>query len=560
MRKFWIGAIALIALLGVTLAIFLATFDVARYKPQIQNSLSTALGRTVEIGEMQFSLRRFALGANDIRIADASAFGAEPFLSARQFAISVALWPLLTRKELQVRHIELIEPRIVLRQSRRGVWNFADLGAASTPSSGDVPPVYVQTLRISNGSVEVKLTDDNVSVFKNLDVAIDGLSTSAAFPLRLSAEAGNGARIAVDAQIGPLNAGDALHTPLHANLRLQGFDLASSSAQSSGMAGRLNWQGRLDAAQGGLDLDGEARIDGLRLFPDAQTASVPVRFAHKAHYDLDRHTGSVRDGLLSMGNAALAIAGNIDQRKQRMQVDFNFTGKAIAIDSLQALLPVLGIVLPENSQLSGGTLDLALRVHGALDAPVIDGQVEMRNSALNGFSLGAGISTAMALTGIAAPPETRIVHARSKLQASAKGVRMQDIDALLADIGSVTGSGRIGADKSLDFDLRIVPSNKLASGGTSTLASALQGALGRSSRDGIGLRIGGNTDTPTFKVETAAAAGAVLSGLIAGKTGDAEGAAQLDRSTLEQKAGDMLRKSLFGKKKKEEAEQTEQRN
>lgn len=560
MRKLLIGVVALVTVLGVGLVVFLATFDAARYKPQIQSALSTALGRKFEIGDLQFSLRRFALSANDIRIADSAGFGDEPFVSARQFAVSVALWPLLARKELQVRRIELIEPRIRLRQSRKGAWNFADLGAAeAAPSSVEIPSVRVDTLRITDGSVEVKLDDGSVSAFNNLDVAIDGLSTTAAFPLRLSAEGPGGAGIAVEAQIGPLRTGDALHTPLKADLRLRGFDLASSDPGAD-MAGRLDWQGTLNAANGGLDLDGEASIESLRLFPDAQAATVPVHFVHKTHYDLDRHTGALRDGRLSMGDALLAIAGKIDNRKQPMRVDFNLTGKAMAVDSLQALLPVFGIVLPENSQLSGGTLDLALRAHGPLDTLLIDGPVVMRSSALRGFSLGERMRVAMALTGLSAPADTLIEHARSELAVSAEGVRMQGIDALLTDIGSATGSGRIGADKSLDFDLRIVPSGKLAGAGTSSLASALQGALGRSSKSGIGLRIGGNTDAPTFKVETAAVAGAVLSGLIAGKTGDAEGAAQLDQSTLEQKAGDALLKGLFGKKKQKEGEKTDERN
>ena len=135
-------------------------------------------------------------------------------------------------------------------------------------------------------------------------------------------------------------------------------------------------------------------------------------------------------------------------------------------------------------------------------------------------------------------------------------MKLDQIVAIITGIGQVTGAGTIAADERLNFNLRIVPDAALAASGdaaaSNALALGLQGALGKSSRDGIGLKIAGTADNPKFTLETRALAGAVLSGLLAGKTGDPAAEATLDKEALQEKTTNAVLQGLFGKKKKDE--------
>jgi hypothetical protein len=162
----------------------------------------------------------------------------------------------------------------------------------------------------------------------------------------------------------------------------------------------------------------------------------------------------------------------------------------------------------------------------------------------------------MTLAGLNAPANTEIKSASTLLRVDPDGVKLDEILAIITDIGQVTGAGTLDAKQNLDFALRIVPDATLASSGegsgTGSIALALQGALGKSNRDGIGLKVTGTADNPKFKLETRAVAGAVLSGLLAGKSGDGAADATIDKDALQEKAADAVLKGLFGKKKKSE--------
>ena len=76
----------------------------------------------------------------------------------------------------------------------------------------------------------------------------------------------------------------------------------------------------------------------------------------------------------------------------------------------------------------------------------------------------------------------------------------------------------------------------------------MQAALGRSSKQGIGLHVGGTAAAPKYQVDTAAVAGAVLSGLLGG---GAEG--ETTQQDAEPDLGEAVLKGLFKKKKKSES-------
>jgi len=554
MKKLLVGILVLFAVVFGGLAVALLSVDVDQFRPRIETSLSSTLGRPVSIGKMTLSLRELAFTADAIVIGDDPAFANQPFVKADRLAVQVAPWPLLSKRELQVTHFTLQQPTIRLVQGRKASWNFASLTAGETPPDSKAPTLRIDSLRIDDGQISIAFADGSESTLSNLDISADNLSMDSAFPLTLSGTGPGGAQVRIDALVGPLLAADMMHSPLQAELTLDGFDLGSG-LPGGGLAGTLAYRGKLGAQAGTVDLDGSASVVALRLFPDAAAAPGPVRFAHRTRYDLNSQRGQISNGTFSLGGAALAVAGQLDSRGKNLRVDLNITGKALAVDAVQGLLPMLGIVLPENSQLQGGQLNLDLNARGALDALRISGPLQLENSRLAGFSLGEKLAGVMTLAGINPPADTEIKSASTQVRVDPAGVKLDDILAIITGIGQVTGAGTLDANQNLDFTLRIAPDAALAGTGGSAaaggLATALQGALGKSSRDGIGLKVTGTADSPKFTLETRAVAGAVLSGLLAGKSGDPAAEVALDKNALQDKAADALIKGLFGKKKKD---------
>lgn len=560
MKKLLI-ALAIILVVGIAgLGVALMRVDIAQFRPQIESSLSESLGRPVTVGEMALSLRHLAFTADDIRIGEDPAFGKEPFVAADRLSVQVALWPLLTRRALQVTQLALQQPRIRLIQNRKGRWNFESLGetlaarAAAPPSAVAPTSMRIDALRVAAGELGIRFDDGSERKLSDLSIRADGLATDRAFSASIAAVGPGGAQAQIDAQVGPLAAGDMLLTPLTAHFTLTGFDLASG-VPGGGLAGALSYQGDASLSNGALRLSGDATLERLRLYPDAAAAPAPVTFVHRLNYDLKARRGDLSQGEFAIGAAKLTIGGALDNRKAKMNVDLGIEGKALPVNDVQGLLPMLGIVLPEDSKLDGGTLNLSLRAKGSLDALQISGPMRLEHSRLKGFSLGGKISGVLALAGLRVPEDTVIESAASDMNLDAAGVAMRNIVAVIADLGRLTGEGTVNAQSQLDFHLRIQPDAALANGssvGGNSVASALQGVVGTSSRDGIGLTIGGSAEQPKFKVDSGAVAGALISGLVAGKTGDAS--APLDKAALKEKATDALIKGLFGKKKQAKPE------
>lgn len=561
MKKLLLGFTAVLVIVAAGLAIALMRVDIEQFRPQIESSLSQSLGRPVQVGAMSLSLRELAFAAQDIRIGEDSAFAKEPFIAADRLSVQVALWPLLSRRELQVKQLDLQHPKIRLIQNKRGRWNFESLGealaaGASEPPSRAAPEsVRLDALRVEDGELSIRFDDGSTRKLIEVAIFADGLASDRAFNLQLSAIGPGGAKARIGGSVGPLAPGDLMLTPLKADVSLDGFDLASGLPEG-GLAGTLSYRADASADKGVVTIAGNATLDSLRLYPDAAVAPSSISFAHRLTYNMSTRRGDLSQGVFTIAGSDLAINGKLDNRKAQMTLDLGIEGKDLQVDRVQPLLPMLGIVLPEDSSLEGGTLNLSLRARGALDALTIVGPMQIANSRLKGFSLGSKISGVMSLAGLRIPDDTVIDSASAHMTLSAAGVAMRNIIAIITDLGRVTGEGTVDANTNLNFQLRIQPDAALASGESAaggSVAAALQGAMGKSSRDGIGLNISGNADQPRFKADTKSIAGAVLSGLVAGKSGDPN-AAPLDNAELKEKAAGALIQSLFGKKKKVQPE------
>ena len=96
MRHLLIVIGIIVAIIGIGVVVFGATFNVNRYRSTIQTELEQRLVRQVTLGEMHLNLFPPRFIVQNLAIADDPNFGTEkPFVQTQQLDVSVKLFPLL---------------------------------------------------------------------------------------------------------------------------------------------------------------------------------------------------------------------------------------------------------------------------------------------------------------------------------------------------------------------------------------------------------------------------------------------------------------------------------
>ncbi|KGI76739.1 hypothetical protein LF63_0114400 [Oleiagrimonas soli] len=473
------------------------------------------------------------------------------------------LWPLIVHRELHVTTLTLDRPYVHLRENRAGRWNFASIGVgdakaatpAATQTGGDaVPALRVDSLRIRDGSIELTRAAGGSRTYSHVQLSADRIATDAAFPFSMRADIAGGGSLQLDGDLGPWRAGNAALTPLKAHLVMKHLDLVGAGLMSAhdGVGGVLDLDTQIASSKGVLHSKGRIDAHKLQLVASGSPAPQPVRVDYQADYNLSASTGAITDTTLGSGKATLALSGRFDSRGKVMQLDLTMRGSKLPIDDLQPLLPAFGVVLPKNSRLSGGTLNVNLHARGPLDALVISGPVSADNTRLAGFSLGQKLGGALSLAGIQAPSDTVIQHAEASLTIAPSGIRADPAKAVIQGLGDIAGKGRMAASGALDFDMLVklnadltknAASGKLLS--QSKAGRVLGGLLGGSSQNGIGVHVGGTASDPSFRLDPSAVAGLLRSGLGAKSATDAN-STQSTSSQKTQSTKDVLGNLLRG--------------
>ena len=128
-KRRWIVA-ALIVLL-----LFLFRPGASRLKSRIIASISSGVGRSVDIGSVRFRLLpRPGFDLENLVVYDDPAFGAEPMLRAGEVIASLRLTS-LARGRLEIARLDLTEPSLNLVRAENGRWNVQALleRSAHTP-------------------------------------------------------------------------------------------------------------------------------------------------------------------------------------------------------------------------------------------------------------------------------------------------------------------------------------------------------------------------------------------------------------------------------------------
>ena len=402
-------AIGIVVVLLIVVALALPfLIDVNRFKPTLEADLSMALGRKVEIGNIQLALLQGSVKVNDISIADDPEFSNAPFLQAKQLAAGVALQPLIFSKKLQVNSFTITEPQVVLLHAASGKWNYSSLGAGakstSTSNSSSSSDFSVDKIKIENGTVKVGRIGPGgkTQTYQNVNLEASNLSYTTQFPFELDAKTPGNGSVKVDGKAGPIDRTDASLTPLAAKVDVENVDLASTGFvdPSSGLAGMVSFNGQLASDGKQMTSNGTVKADRIKLVANGSPSHVPLNVDYDTNYDLKSQTGILSKGDVHVGKALAHLTGSYDTSGVTASVKMKLDGQGMPVTDLQGVLPAVGVTLPSGASLSSGGLNVNFTLDGPVDKLVIVGPENMENAKLAGFNLKSKLGALSSLTGI----------------------------------------------------------------------------------------------------------------------------------------------------------------
>jgi AsmA protein len=509
--------------------------DVNRFRPMIESEARSATGREVKIGNLDLSLLRGGVVAHDISAADDRAFSRDPFVTAKSLTIGVEIWPLVLSREIKVTSVTLREPQINLIRAASGRWNFSSLGApatankSTTPSS--TPEISVDKLRVENGRVTITQAGQK-HTYSDVNVQVKNFSAKSEFPFEIAANTPGGGSLKLDGEAGPLAAGDIAQTPMTAEVSIKELNLAKSGfiAADSGIAGIVDYRGKVRSNGKTLHSEGKMTATQLKVVKGGVPAKQPVILDYAANMAVRERKGALTRGDILIGQSRAKLLGTFDSSGKNIALNARLRGDAMPVDSLAGLLPAVGVILPQGSQVQGGTASTDLLLQGPIDQLVITGPINIANTKVSGFNLKSRASGLTALAGMPSASDLIIQALNSRLRVAPEGIRAEGIQLVVPSIGSVSGNGSIGNNNALDFKMRA----KLEGGGGLMGGVSAISTLGQSKGE-LPFLIQGTTSNPVFLPDVAGAVAGSLKSPV---------------QTVEGVSG--MFGGLFGKKKKQE--------
>jgi AsmA protein len=539
-----IGLAAVIALPILAAAAIRLSVDANTFRPTIESRLSAALSRKVTLGALSLSAMTGSLVANDLAIAEDPKFGQIPFFTAKRLRIGVQMKPLIFNRQLIVRSFEAEAPQIHLIRAEDGTWNFATLshGAVTQETQTDALPdlpVGIITIKDGNATIEKLPAQRNPQVYDHLDVKLEHFSLTEAFPFTVSASLPSDGKVAVSGIVGPINPQDAAATTFDAQVTIKHLDPV--------VAGYVDPEAGISMI-GGLDVhivsdgmnvtsDGHVHAEHLILLKGGNAAPHPIDIHYQVVHSLMDHGGRVSDLALQTGAVAIQIKGTYQLAANVPVFDLKLLAQSVPIDGLQALMPAVGVKLPNDAVLKGGTLSANFGIKGSAKDNVIVGSYEIKNTQLVGYNLGSKIVGIAALGGIKTGDTTVIEISRADMRITKSGSESTNIYSVLPALGESTGSGTVSPSGALNFHLisKVTSAKGLNKVGVNILTklNSTSASAKPSTAIGIPINITGTAENPVITAD--------VNGLMKGNV-----------TALRSKGTNILNKAvlsnLFGKK------------
>jgi len=498
MRK--VLMIAGVVLLVLVVAVVALGFfvDADRFRPQVEEQASQALGRQVTIGKLKLALLSGGVSAEKLAIADDSHFGSDPFLTAGSVGIGVDLGALIFQRKLSVRSFTVHAPHLILVQNAKGDWNYATLGAnkgTEAQSSGGAPALAVGKFVLNDGQLTVRhLATKRSSEYTKLRLEATDIRPAAAIPYELSLVAPGGGTVEASGSFGPV-AEQSERTPLTATVHVKNFDIAATgfSDPSSPLKGLLDVDANVKSDGTRSDVNAQIVGNKMCLAAGCSPATTPIKLDVKAGYLLADKLAQLTSGQLRLGSSAARLSGTVNLKGTKPQVNARVDANGMSMNDVLGILPAVGVVLPPGARLEGGTASVHATAVGLADALTIKGHVLVANTKVTGYDLGAQMAMVTKLAGVNVGKETPIQELSSDILQNAAGIRCDNMVLNMPGLARVTGAGTVDSKNNLDFAMKaVVDISKSAVGRVSSV-------LGNKNTNlPVPFHIKGTTSNPKF--------------------------------------------------------------
>ena len=524
--------------------------DANTFRPAIEDRLSAALSRKVTLGALSLSVMTGSLVANDLAIAEDPQFGQTPFFTAKRLRIGVEMKPLIFNRQVVVRSFEADAPQIHLIRAEDGTWNFSTLshGAVSqNPDQTAAPPnlavglitIGLIAIKDGNATIETLPSQKNLQVYDHLNVKLEHVSLAEAFPFAVSASLPGDSKVEVSGTVGPINPQDAVATPFDAQVAIRRLDpvVAGYIDPAAGISMVAGLDAHIVSDGASVTSDGKVHAEHLILLKGGKPAPHPVDINYRVGHLIKSNSVQVSDLALQTGAVAIHIKGAYQLVANVPVFDLKLLAQSVPVDGLQALMPAIGVRLPNDAVLKGGTLSANFDLKGSAKDNVIAGHYEIDNTELVGYDLGSKIVGIAAMGGIKTGDTTVIDISRADVRISKSGSESTNIYSVLPALGESTGSGTVSPSGALDFHLisKVTSAKGLNKVGVKILTklNSTSAADKPSTAEGIPINITGTAENPVI-------------------TADVHGLMKGNVAALQSKGANILHKSglskLFGKK------------
>jgi AsmA protein len=482
MKRF-LKIVAIVIAVLVVIAIAIPFFiDANTFRPKLEAELTDALGREVKVGNLSLSLLSGGVTADNISIADDPQFSKAAFVQAKSFKVGVEMIPLIFSRTLNITQLTLDQPQISLVKSENGEkWNFSSLGGKNpsapahttekaapstssktpgeTSAGGGNPNLSVGKLNVNNGRLTVSKADSTEAqrVYDKVNIEVKNFSFNSSFPFTMSGNTPSGGTMKLSGTAGPINPTDAVLTPLSAKISVQKMNLAASGFidPAAGIAGIADLDGTVVSDGHEAKVNGDLKATNLQVVKKGSPAGRPVNVKFAVVHNLERETGSITQGDVSMGQAVAHLTGTYDAHGKVTVVNLKLVSDKMPVDDLEAMLPAVGVVLPPKATLRGGDLIVNVVSSGPVDKLVSTGSVKMENTQLANFNLGEKLGTAVsALSGKNTGNDTTIQNFSSDVKMSPAGTEANNVNLTVPAIGVLTGAGTVSPSNELAFKMK----------------------------------------------------------------------------------------------------------
>lgn len=414
MRKFGIIVGIIVIVIVAAAAIFIATFNVNRYRGKIQADLTQRLARNVTLGDMHLSVFPPRFIVHNVSIADDPRFDSQrPFVQAQELDISAKLLPLL-HKRFEISSLYLQRPSVELIKSQQGVWNFSSLGKPSSPPPSATQPAPQPTtvppsqskpttsaasvqnqfslndLVIQDGQVATTdlQTRQPRTVYDHIDLTLKDFAPNRPFSIQAAAHLpgpGN-PLISLTGDGGPIRQDQPAATPFHGTVNLQRVDIAGARQflQSPALAkidGNLSGQTRISSDGVKLAANGDINAQNVRMH--GRDLGYPINVQYKIADEIPADLLTIESSTIKLGTTPLSITGTVNSKPTTAQIDLHAGATNVSIAEAAKLASSAGATLTPNTNLNG-TVSADVRARGPADNPALNGTISAHDLQASG--------------------------------------------------------------------------------------------------------------------------------------------------------------------------------